>query len=238
MKRKILTVGMRVILLVVICGVAQTGYCLKATTVEKADKTDKDEPQMTLNTILEKVESSYPAAGFSANFTQMSTLKAMQITDNASGQALFKRPGMMRWEYEKPERQQIITDGKNLWVYRPDDKQVSVGSFPAFFGDGKGASFLSNISLLRQKFHIILMGRNDAGDYLLHLKPMESNPDIAQIQLTVSKKTFFVYQVVTLNSYGDETRIELTQIEPKDTLDNELFIFKIPENTDVIQLNE
>jgi len=26
---------------------------------------------------------------------------------------------MMRWEYEKPERQVIITDGKKLWIFRP-----------------------------------------------------------------------------------------------------------------------
>ncbi len=238
MKKKILNILLHAVLLVVVVGIAQPGFCLKATSVEKTETTEREETQLTLNALLEKIEASYPVAGFSADFIQVSTLKAMQISDNASGRALFKRPGMMRWEYEKPERQQIITDGKNLWVYRPDDKQVSVGSFPAFFGDGKGASFLSDINLLRKKFHIILMGRNDGGDYLLHLKPMEPNPDIAQIQLTVSKKTFFVYQVVTLNSYGDETRIELTRIEPKETLDNELFNFKIPENTDVIQLNE
>ncbi len=235
MKRQHMPIVLGIVLFVLMFGFPGAGLCLKDAAM---DKTDSDEPELKLNTVLEKIESCYQMAGFSADFSQTSTLKAMEITDHAAGHAVFKRPGKMRWEYENPERQQIITDGKNLWIYRPDDNQVTVGTFPAFFGDGKGASFLSDINQLRKKFHILLMGRNDAGDYVLDLKPMEANPDIAQIRLTVSKKTFFVYQIITFNSYGDETRIELTHIEPKNQLADTVFTFTIPENTDVVQLNE
>ena len=37
----------------------------------------------------------------------------MDITDTASGKAFFKRPGMMRWEYEEPDRQVIVLIHQN-----------------------------------------------------------------------------------------------------------------------------
>ena len=77
--------------------------------------------------ILKNVEKRYAASDFSTRFYQTLTLKAMDITDNATGRAFFKRPGMMRWEYEKPDRQIIITDSDTLWIYRPDDDQVMIG---------------------------------------------------------------------------------------------------------------
>ena len=48
--------------------------------------------------IIKKVETRYAVPGFSANFFQASTIKAMKITDTAYGRAFFKRPDKMRCE--------------------------------------------------------------------------------------------------------------------------------------------
>jgi outer membrane lipoprotein carrier protein len=108
------------------------------------------EPELTLEQILDRVEKRYTDKSFKAEFAQESTLKAMDITDFASGKIFVRYPGMMRWEYEKPEKQIIVTDGHKLWIYRPADNQVTTGSAPAFFGDGTGASCLSDIKLIRR----------------------------------------------------------------------------------------
>ena len=109
-----------------------------------------------LDYVLKELEKRYTGSQFSADFLQESTIKTMEITDFAAGRLYVRYPGMMRWEYEKPERQVIITDGKKLWIYRPQDNLVMVGNAPVFFRDGKGASFLSDISLVRKKFKITL----------------------------------------------------------------------------------
>ena len=56
---------------------------------------------LTVDRILEQVENKYANSKFSANFIQKSTIKAMDITDMATGKVYIKYPGMMRWEYEK-----------------------------------------------------------------------------------------------------------------------------------------
>jgi outer membrane lipoprotein carrier protein len=38
-----------------------------------------------------------------------------------SGTAYFRRPGKMRWEYQAPESNVFLVDGKNAWFYVPAD---------------------------------------------------------------------------------------------------------------------
>jgi len=73
----------------------------------------------------------------------------MEITDFASGRLYVRYPGMMRWEYEKPDRQVIITDGRSCGSTGRQTTRYG-GQCPIFFRDGKGASFLSDISLVRK----------------------------------------------------------------------------------------
>ncbi len=197
-----------------------------------------DEPDLALGQILDRMEAHYTDKSFKAEFAQESTLKAMDITDFATGRMYVRYPGMMRWEYDKPEKQIIITDGHKLWIYRPDDNQVMTGSAPAFFSDGKGASFLSDIKLIRQKFKISLGQSKDNFFYELNLQPLEKTLDVTDISLSVTKNTFTVIRIVTYNSYGDENRIELINHQFNVKLDNKLFSFDIPPGTDVLQLNE
>ncbi len=196
------------------------------------------ESDLNLEQILDRMETQYTNNSFKAEFAQESTLKAMDISDFASGKIFVRYPGMMRWEYEKPDKQVIITDAKKLWIYRPDDNQVMTGSAPAFFSDGKGASFLSDIKLVRRKFKISLEPSKDNFFYELKLQPIEKTLDVNDIRLSVTKKTFTVIRIITYNSYGDENRIELINHRFNVDLDDKLFSFDIPPGVDVLQIEE
>lgn len=200
--------------------------------------TTSDASRLSLDEVIKKVEKHYSVSGFTANFYQTSSIKAMEITDNASGRAFFKRSGKMRWEYETPDRQMIITDGKTLWVFRPEDNQVMIGKAPSFFKDGKGFSFLSDMKMIKQKFNMVLEKENKEGFFVLKLIPKEKTYDIVEIYLWISSKTFDVVRILTYNSYGDETRIVFNNIQLKQTLDDSLFSFEISEGIDVLHLDE
>jgi outer membrane lipoprotein carrier protein len=191
-----------------------------------------------LDYILKELEKRYTGSQFSADFLQESTIKAMEITDFASGRVYVRYPGMMRWEYEKPERQAIITDGNKLWIYRPMDNQVMTGNAPVFFRDGKGASFLSDIRLVRQKFTIT--AHPPEGEYLyeLRLVPREKTLNISQIRLYVVPRAFTIARIVTLDDYGDDTRIDIVNTQFNVELDPALFKFDIPKGADVQKIDE
>jgi len=42
-----------------------------------------------------------------------------------SGTVYFKRPGLMRWEYDSPEKKLFLVDGKTAWFYVPYDHTVT-----------------------------------------------------------------------------------------------------------------
>jgi outer membrane lipoprotein carrier protein len=214
---------------------AQTAFCQDAPRAMDATKAP---PKLSLNALLDRVEARYEAPGFAAHFFQVSTITAMDITDTASGRIFVKRPGMMRWEYQKPEPQTIVTDGSTLWIYRPEDQQVMIGKAPDFFRNGKGAGFLSDIRLLRNKFYITLSNELQNDSYLLKLLPIEQTFDLSLIHLLISTKTFDIVRIVTYNSYDDKTRIDLNNIQFHQNLDDTLFTFKIPDNTEILHLDE
>jgi len=192
--------------------------------------------QSIIDTIIAGVEARYNVAGFTADFDQESVLKAMAVTDTASGRLMVRQPGKMRWEYLVPEPQTIITDGKDLWVYRPEENQVLVGKAPALFGEGKGAGFLSNIKMVRQSFQVTLEPETHPGHYRLKLVPNRSTVDLMAVLLDIDRETFDLSEITTVNVYGDETRIQLKNIQfnvPPESL----FRFAVPEGADVLQMN-
>lgn len=44
-----------------------------------------------------------------------------QVIRSEAGTAYFRRPGKMRWEYESPEKNLFLVDGKTAWFYVPAD---------------------------------------------------------------------------------------------------------------------
>ncbi|MBW2240134.1 MAG: outer-membrane lipoprotein carrier protein LolA, partial [Deltaproteobacteria bacterium] len=76
------------------------------------------------------------------------------------------------------------------------------------------------------------------GYYVLKLLPKEKMFDVSVIYLSISTKTFDVVKIATHNPYGDETRIELSNIHLKQKLDDYIFSFKIPQGVDVLHLDE
>jgi outer membrane lipoprotein carrier protein len=48
-----------------------------------------------------------------------------QVVRSEAGVAYFRRPGKMRWEYESPEKNLFLVDGKTAWFYVAADHTVT-----------------------------------------------------------------------------------------------------------------
>lgn len=189
-----------------------------------------------LEPVLAGMEKRYDMPGFTAAFVQHTKMAAMEIEDKASGTIHIKRPGKMRWEYQAPERQVVVSDGVQLWIYRPADRQVMIGRAPEYFGDGKGASFLSDMRVLRRNFTVSLVEENDANHHRLKLVPKQRTADLAFIFLDVRKDDFTIDTVTTINAYEDETRIQLSGLKTEAGLSESLFSFDVPPGTEILKL--
>jgi len=213
---------------------------LKVWGEERTKSEDKNakENAFILNEILKKIEERYIGPGFRAEFEQQSTITAMEITDSASGKLFVKRPGKMRWEYVLPEAQIITSDSNDLWIYRPEDNQVLIGKAPSFFADGKGATFLSDVKNVRKEFIVTLEGSDKKGNSVIKLVPKKKSTQLTEIRLTISSHTDTIDQIVTKNEYSDETRIQISKYQFNQDLAEDLFVLKIPNGADVLQLDQ
>jgi len=62
---------------------------------------------------------------FTAKFTQRITNPKKKIIDY-SGKIRFSKPTLMKWEYNKPTKKEVCTDGEALTVVDHDLEQVSI----------------------------------------------------------------------------------------------------------------
>lgn len=83
---------------------------------------------------VEKATASSVAHRFEDRYRSSSRLQVTfleRYTENGkvirieAGQAYFQRPGKMRWEYESPEKNVFVVDGKVAWFYVPADHTVT-----------------------------------------------------------------------------------------------------------------
>ncbi|MBU8911529.1 MAG: outer membrane lipoprotein carrier protein LolA [Desulfobacterales bacterium] len=185
--------------------------------------------------ILTAIENKYSGKSFEANFTQISRLAALDITEKASGRASFSHPGKMRWEYMKPEHHVIITNGKSLWIFRPEENQIMQGDASQFFKSGAGGSFLSDISLIRKNYTINI--KEITADYVeIDLIAKIKNANISSIVIRISQKNSEIERVVTYNPYDDTTLFEFSDIQFK-KINPDVFEFKVPYGVNIIKMD-
>src|SRR5256885_11811956 len=71
--------------------------------------------------VVHRVETKYRSARtLKATFLERYTENGRVVRVEA-GIAYFRRPGKMRWEYEAPEKNLFLVDGKTAWFYVPAD---------------------------------------------------------------------------------------------------------------------
>jgi outer membrane lipoprotein carrier protein len=87
-----------------------------------------------LPTLIASTDSKALAARLEAKYRVAKTLQASfleRYTENGrlvrieAGTVYFRRPGKMRWDYQAPEKNLFLVDGKTAWFYVPADHTVT-----------------------------------------------------------------------------------------------------------------
>jgi len=77
------------------------------------------------NQIVRRMEERYRSARTLAATFLERYLENGVVLRTEAGTAYFRRPGKMRWEYERPEKDLFLVDGKTAWFYVPSDHTVT-----------------------------------------------------------------------------------------------------------------
>lgn len=190
-----------------------------------------------------------------AEFSQKTIIAGIRKEQRGSGELLLKRPGsataMFRFNYSKPN-QQIISNGKQVWFYLPENRQVMVSSVTDMFkgGNSIALSYLTGLGHVSRDFTISFAGepRDKNGNYQLELVPKKPSAVLARLQLNVPseaverylqsgnvKDVFPVAASIIRDAGGNETRIDYSRPRVNRGIDNGKFTFRIPSGVEVIK---
>jgi len=193
----------------------------------------------TLEEVVAGLEGAYARiTDLRAEFTQNAFNRSLGQTIKAEGVVYLKKPGKMRWEYRTPSPQQIVSDGKSLWVYTPELNQVNVGEAPRALA-GPAGSFLAGLGRVREAFTIRFLNPlkvDDAGNPVLDLTPKRPEPVLTRLILTVDPREFLVRKAVLYDQFENTVTMRFTKVSMNSGLADSLFIFAPPKGVAVVPL--
>lgn len=165
-----------------------------------------------------------------ARFAQMVLDKNLKQLQQATGTMQFARPGKFRWEYDKPQEQVIVGDGKQVWLYDKDLNQVTVRRFDRALGSSP-AALLAGSNEIEKNYSFTAIGNQEGLDWL-EAVPKAKDTSFEKIRLGFGKSGLEAMEL--RDQFGQVTVIKFSTIERNIKLPPEAFRFTPPKGADVI----
>jgi len=210
-----------------------------------------------LKTVVAALEQGYQAlADLQASFAQRSVIAGIDRVQKGAGDFSIRKgaggPAMFRFTYTKPQKQEIICNGKTVWLYLPENRQVMQMDTETLFAGGNGIaiSYLTGLGEVSRDFTITFAKerQDKKGDYLLELTPKKPSPVLTKLLLTISgtaveqfqetgkpAEPFPVVGSTVIDAGGNRTTMEFTGAKTNKGIGPSRFTFKIPAGVEVVK---
>jgi outer membrane lipoprotein carrier protein len=189
--------------------------------------------------VVNRVQAQYDrAGGFKAHFRQESRMQAASQGEKAEGQLYFQKPSRMRWLYENPpeQKKEIVADGREVWMYIPQDAVVMVYPVNQVLRSDLVMRFFSGLGDLGRDFRISWNRPPEGtGNYVVDLFPRKSEPELKRLTLHINPRTYHLERLEFANALGEETRFAFSQMQLDIKLDPGLFRFVPPPGVQVVR---
>ena len=166
---------------------------------------------------------------FSASFKQHYTYVAIGRVEDSEGIVQVKKPGLVRWDYAKPERRTLYFEDKTLWIWHPEDQEAQVKR--NFGGDqlSSAFTFLWGRGDLLKEFspRTVPAPQGLPPGEALELTPLKPTPGVQKLLFVVGKDGQVLASVVT-NPQGDVNQMVFGDAKVNQGLPDSLFHFAPP----------
>ena len=203
-----------------------------------APETTAAKPEESVGEIVDKIQGYYASAtDYKASFTQTTSHKMFSgRLQRAYGTVKFKKGGLMRWEYVRPEKKFFIYDGKTLWIYEPEVPQIFSGSADAE-RLRRALAFVSGEGKIAEEYTVKKMDSAKYGypkGIVLGLSPKDSRSPYKRIELYVDAATYRVARSVVVDHEGNRNRLDFSNPKLGNNFTAEEFAFTPPPGVPVI----
>jgi outer membrane lipoprotein carrier protein len=185
-----------------------------------------------LKQVLDRLQRHYhDTNSFTAKFNEeIATVGAPK--KNRTGTVSFRKPGRMRWEFDDPEKQTIVSDGETLYSYDPDLNQVVETPLKQALKSSSATSFLLGIGNINRDFKAAFA--HPATPTGLVDLVLDAKTGGYKIEVGLDPKSYNLMTLTLTDQLGDVTRIDFSDIHDNVELPDSIFAFKTPAGADVV----
>ena len=187
--------------------------------------------------LLQRIQTRYQQTGsFTARFVQVDQ-RAEAEKRRAQGSMRYKRPGRMRWHYESPDEQLLVTDGETLWLYDPLLENVTIQRIERV-APGTVLAFLLGVGDLESDFRPRPQTRkllDSRQGVVLELMPRREMASLEFLQLEVHPQTSDLLALALVDGSGNVRTIRLEGMERNVELAEAEFVFEVTPDLEVIR---
>ncbi len=191
--------------------------------------------EVTVNEVISYVQKRYDTTeDITATFTQETYSPGAVEPVMASGKVFFKRPEMMRWEYERPVPQLIVTSGKEVYVYEKEARQVMVLPKERFLSSAVSRAFFLGKGSLRTFFDVTT--DEECGlktVWCLRLVPKKESGTLKALRIVIDPQTHLIQEMWISDELSSRTHIRFRDIRVNQHLSPDLFRFEPPAGVEV-----
>ncbi|MBI4266095.1 MAG: outer membrane lipoprotein chaperone LolA [Acidobacteria bacterium] len=171
---------------------------------------------------------------FSADFTQTYRGGVLRTQTTERGTVAVKKPGLMRWIYTSPERKEFVSDGRKIYFYTPQDRQVQVMDVPPEDQATTPDLFLAGKGDIVRDFTAAYADTAPAGTVALKLTPRRPQPEYEYLIVALDPTSLQIRGLTTRDRQGGESTLTFTNLKENTGLSDKDFAFRIPRGVDVI----
>ncbi len=164
-----------------------------------------------------------------ANFKQTVLDDNKKVVQQSSGTVSLSRPGKFAWIYKEPYEQQIIADGKELWVYDVDLDQVTVKPMESGLATAP-IMVLMNKQKVESQFDVNEVGQRKYL-YWVELTPKKSDMEYSTVYIGLEDDVIKAMEL--RDPFGQSTQIVFENLRTNMIFDPKVFKFDPPPGVDV-----
>lgn len=161
-------------------------------------------------------------------FTQELLDETGAVVESSRGRFVLQKPGRFFWLTQEPYEQQLISDGKTIWLYDPDLLQVTVRQADKAEDKSPAHLLSADAQTLSDTYQV---SRDGEGVYTLI--PKESQPLFESLALSFSAAGR-IEQIRLRDALGQSTVIYFSDTRVNQPVDESVFDFSIPAGVDVL----
>ncbi len=173
---------------------------------------------------------------FTADFEHIYQGGVLNKKVTERGTLEVKKPGLMHWTYTSPEKKEFVSDGKRMYSYIPDDRQVTITAVPPADEASSPALFLAGKGDIMRDFaaSAATVPGMAPDEVALKLVPHKSQADYDWLVLVVARGTLQLRRLVTTDSQGGTSTFVFSRFRENVGLPDKEFTFRIPRGVEVI----